>query len=84
MGLFQLGKHMDIVGPWLHTFKRGHIRWQGKILAEDSDGFRVQLFSWLSGDRNGCVRMTRKEISEATLYADEGDWLAASEKNFGL
>jgi hypothetical protein len=29
------------------------------------------------------ITMTPKEISEATLYADEGDWLAASERLFG-
>jgi hypothetical protein len=76
---------MDIVGPWLHTHSdSGELNWQGKVIGKDGDGFRVQLFSWLTGDRNGCVRMTRKEISEATLYVDEGDWLAASERGFGL
>lgn len=69
-----------LAGMFMHTFKDGRLRWQGRILSTDADICLVQLFGWFHGDPTYIEKVPKSFIysDECRLYADREAWVNAA------
>jgi len=58
-----------VAGKWFHSFKDGHVHWQGQVLsAQPADHFLVQLYEWFMGQPNKQVIVPFSDMVGWTFY----------------
>lgn len=72
----------NLVGKWFHSMRDGRINWQGKVLADVSDGMvLIQLFSFLDGEPTQQQIQPIAGMSDWLFYDTNEDMLISHRKH---
>lgn len=52
----------------------GRVHWQGRVIHDDGDELKVELYSWLTGEVTDVVFIPKSAAGSWRFFEDEAEW----------